>query len=53
MFDDADDVTELPEPACGFGKCTYDPFPMPAKRRRDAIVDNIDDAVKAVKNVFK
>jgi hypothetical protein len=53
MFDDADDVTELPEPACGFGKCTYDAFPMPAKRRRDAIVDNIDDAVKAVKNVFK
>ncbi|KAI4845743.1 hypothetical protein E4T44_05454 [Aureobasidium sp. EXF-8845] len=44
---------KLPEPACGFGKCTYDPFPMPAKRRRDAIVDNIDDAVKAVKNVFK
>ncbi|KAI4756591.1 hypothetical protein E4T52_15963 [Aureobasidium sp. EXF-3400] len=44
---------KLPEPKCGYGKCTYDPYPLPAKRRRDAISDNIEDAVKAVKNVFK
>jgi hypothetical protein len=52
-FDDADAASELPEPKCGYGKCTYDPYPLPAKRRRDAISDNIEDAVKAVKNVFK
>jgi hypothetical protein len=44
---------ELPEPACGYGKCTYAPYPGPAKRRRDTISHDIKGAVKKVKNVFK
>ncbi|KAH0288205.1 hypothetical protein M436DRAFT_82695 [Aureobasidium namibiae CBS 147.97] len=43
---------KFPEPACGYGKCTYDPYPGPTKRRRDTISDNIEEAVKKVKNAF-
>ncbi|KAG9520731.1 hypothetical protein KCU71_g12630, partial [Aureobasidium melanogenum] len=44
---------KLPEPKYGPGKCTYDPYPLPPKRKRDVVSDNIEDAMKKVKNVFK
>ncbi|KAI5195159.1 hypothetical protein E4T42_08511 [Aureobasidium subglaciale] len=42
----------LPPPWCGSGKCSYPPYPLPHKRKRDAVADNIDDAIKKVKGVF-
>ncbi|KAG9853885.1 hypothetical protein KCU98_g5465, partial [Aureobasidium melanogenum] len=44
---------KLPEPKYGPGRYTYNPYPLPAKRKRDVISDNIEDALKKVKNVFK
>ncbi|KEQ59635.1 uncharacterized protein M437DRAFT_56285, partial [Aureobasidium melanogenum CBS 110374] len=35
----------------GPGKCTYDAFPLSPKRKRDAVSDNIEDALKKVKRV--
>lgn len=40
------------DPWYGTGKCTYPPYAGPQKRKRDVIIDNLDDAVKKVKNVF-
>ena len=51
--DGTDDATELPEPKYGPGKCTYDAYPLPQKRKRDIVSDNVEDALKKVKNVFK
>ncbi|KAH0354259.1 hypothetical protein KCU81_g1524, partial [Aureobasidium melanogenum] len=44
---------KLPEPKYGPGKCTYDAYPLPQKRKRDIVSDNVEDALKKVKNVFK
>ncbi|KAI4718503.1 hypothetical protein E4T48_05355 [Aureobasidium sp. EXF-10727] len=44
---------KLPQPKPGPGKCTYDPYPLPPKRKRDALSDNVEDAIKKVKNIFK
>ncbi|KAH0261536.1 hypothetical protein KCU91_g13956, partial [Aureobasidium melanogenum] len=43
--------TALPKPMYGPGKCTYDAYPLPPKRKRDAVSDTIEDALKKVKRV--
>ncbi|KAH0367945.1 hypothetical protein KCU65_g4274, partial [Aureobasidium melanogenum] len=44
-------LTALPGPKYGPGKCTYDAYPLPPKHKRDAVSDNIEDALKKVKRV--
>ncbi|KAG9559872.1 hypothetical protein KCU71_g9062, partial [Aureobasidium melanogenum] len=40
---------KLLEPKYSPRKCTYDPYPLPPKRKRDVVSDNIEDALKKVK----
>ncbi|KAG9849504.1 hypothetical protein KCU98_g8144, partial [Aureobasidium melanogenum] len=40
---------KLPEPKYGPGKCTYDPYPLPPKCKRDVVSDDIEDALKKAK----